>query len=575
METGLSPDTSYYRYAQVYNLSGTGSSNSDLKYTFANPPANLQVTQIGSDWVDLTWDENSNPQDTKYGVSYSTVSSFAVGVSTPYYDLVTNTATVGSLSPDTTYWFRAWAYNGGGAATGFSAPASTKTLSLPDAPSDLVGLVLSTTSIKWDWQDNSDDEQGFRIYSSTGGSPLWSGGIDVSSWTETGLTANAAYSRYVAAYNAGGETQSDTTTYCTLANIPAALTVSAVTEHTISLGWSGDGTTYDVERSTDGVFWSTAPVANVSTTSFTDTYLHVDMSYWHRIKACNSYGIINSTPSNVVSTTTLTVEVILANSSSTVVGVDDDTKLEVRIAVLSGTFGKDVYIRIKEPEDTPELTAANDKDELDLEIDRIVGTDIQVDAVDLEGHVLLSADFKEKLEITLSYSDEESGGGNGLVDGTSPSVDETTLGMYVLDESQEAWSELTDGHDSDYTLNEISVLVEHLSVFIIMGEPMELEKIVAYPNPWKTDSGVSDITFIELPDECEIRIYNVAGELIRTMIEPEEGGVNDREHTWDLTNEFAKPVAQGVYLYLVIETDQGELTGRKVVGKLALIRGEP
>ena len=72
------------------------------------------------------------------------------------------------------------------------------------------------------------------------------------------------------------------------------------------------------------------------------------------------------------------------------------------------------------------------------------------------------------------------------------------------------------------------------------------------------------IYFINLPAECTIRIYTVAGELVR-KIEHSETVFNGAE-AWDLLNLDNLEVAFGVYIYH-IETDNAE-----TVGKFAVIK---
>ena len=95
----------------------------------------------------------------------------------------------------------------------------------------------------------------------------------------------------------------------------------------------------------------------------------------------------------------------------------------------------------------------------------------------------------------------------------------------------------------------------------------DVEKINVFPNPYfggntEEITGLQHfIRFTHLPEECTIRIFNLAGELVRTL-----------EHTetqfeeWNMQNEWDIPVASGMY---IAHVDCGAL-GEKVL-KMAII----
>lgn len=70
--------------------------------------------------------------------------------------------------------------------------------------------------------------------------------------------------------------------------------------------------------------------------------------------------------------------------------------------------------------------------------------------------------------------------------------------------------------------------------------------VVAYPNPVSIASGTA-LTFGYVPAGGIIKIYNVAGELLRT-ISADVGGY----YLWDLTNDAGAPVAKGLYVYRAV-----------------------
>jgi len=104
----------------------------------------------------------------------------------------------------------------------------------------------------------------------------------------------------------------------------------------------------------------------------------------------------------------------------------------------------------------------------------------------------------------------------------------------------------------------------------------ELGKVSVVPNPYvaaaiweqkpylQSGRGERKIYFINLPTECTIRIYTMAGELVKKLEHHES--VYNGAQSWDLLNLDNLEVAYGVYIYHV-ETDNAE-----TIGKFAVIK---
>ncbi len=97
----------------------------------------------------------------------------------------------------------------------------------------------------------------------------------------------------------------------------------------------------------------------------------------------------------------------------------------------------------------------------------------------------------------------------------------------------------------------------------------DMEKINVFPNPYyATHSGERLLTekwieFTHLPPTCTIRIFNLAGMLIRTL---ERSSVTDRTwEKWNLQNESDLPVASGIYIYHIEIPNVGEKTGKMAI----------
>jgi len=95
------------------------------------------------------------------------------------------------------------------------------------------------------------------------------------------------------------------------------------------------------------------------------------------------------------------------------------------------------------------------------------------------------------------------------------------------------------------------------------------EKVGVFPNPYYTQNALESnrfekfVTFNNLPPKATIRIFNLAGHLVRTL----EKNNTSQFYQWDLTNEKRFPVSSGIYVCYV---DMPDLGVTKIV-KLAVI----
>ena len=103
-----------------------------------------------------------------------------------------------------------------------------------------------------------------------------------------------------------------------------------------------------------------------------------------------------------------------------------------------------------------------------------------------------------------------------------------------------------------------------------------MDDIFVAPNPylgaasWERKSGSigrgeRKIEFFNLPRKCTIRIFNVRGELVRTL--EHDGAFNDGSISWDLRSNDSEDIAYGIYFYHVEAPGIGEY-----VDKFAIIK---
>jgi hypothetical protein len=121
---------------------------------------------------------------------------------------------------------------------------------------------------------------------------------------------------------------------------------------------------------------------------------------------------------------------------------------------------------------------------------------------------------------------------------------------------------------------EFTTTAEHADNIVARSE---LDKIKVVPNPYvATDTweeknpytsgrGPRVLHFNHLPQVCTIRIFNVSGELVRTL--EHRSGLRDGMEPWDLLTRDNLTAAYGVYVYHVDAPGVGQK-----IGKFALIK---
>lgn len=130
---------------------------------------------------------------------------------------------------------------------------------------------------------------------------------------------------------------------------------------------------------------------------------------------------------------------------------------------------------------------------------------------------------------------------------------------------------------------------------IVPGTPAvedENIEIGVYPNPYYANAvwdGSSErlrkLYFYNLPEECEIIIYTLAGDIVKTMLHDASSNGSDTrwfqnyasdgkqqfaggEHAWDLVTDNDQAIATGLYLFTVKNSETGDIkTGKFLIVK--------
>ena len=169
------------------------------------------------------------------------------------------------------------------------------------------------------------------------------------------------------------------------------------------------------------------------------------------------------------------------------------------------------------------------------------------------------------VEIRFSYCDANN---DNYLDNIQEKIWVSDLQIFYLNESQQRWEEIPSQISLDNKY--VSASVNHFSVFALVGKKAvsDFSELVVYPVPYRPGSGTrydnpQGIVFAHIPDYLEIKIFNIAGELVFNETVNPTGG----RYIWKATNNQGEKVASGIYLYILRDS-----SGNKKTGKLAIIK---
>ncbi len=188
------------------------------------------------------------------------------------------------------------------------------------APSNLTAVATSSTQINLTWADNANNETAQYVERCAGAGctnfvQVASLAANVTSYSDTGLTAGTSYSYRVRAHGAAGDSAySNTATASTSATVntapaaPSNLISNAKTRNQVVLAWADNASNelnYLIERCKGASCTNFIQVAKVgaNVTAYSNTGLSRNTSYNYRVRAANATG--NSVYSNTLSVKTL------------------------------------------------------------------------------------------------------------------------------------------------------------------------------------------------------------------------------------------------------------------------------
>jgi predicted phage tail protein len=214
VDTAVVAGNTYTYQVAAVNAGGASSFRLSNSVSIAGPqppapPEALEANFEDGPMVQLQWTDLSN-DETGFVIQRSTDGTTFSDLASVGADVVdyADTAVFGAF----TYTYRVAAVN----ANGTSAYAVSNAVAVPPdvtppaAPSNLAASNIAATSLTLAWQDNSNNETGFRIQIATNNSfssnlVEFTTGPDVTSFDFTGLRRNTRYYIRVQAFNGFNE----------------------------------------------------------------------------------------------------------------------------------------------------------------------------------------------------------------------------------------------------------------------------------------------------------------------------------------------------------------------------------
>jgi hypothetical protein len=524
VETGLAAGTAYTRRVLAFSPNSQAASSPATASTQSPPPpppAPQNFSGAGQDSSSIKWTWSDVEGETRYQVQEFNGSEW-VSRSGDLSAGATQWTETG-LSPNTTYTRRVAAFNNNGSSASPAASASTLSAQPPPVggpPGNFAGQAQSPGGVLWTWS-NVEGEIGFRVYDA-GGQPV-SGFLpaDTVSWNETGLAPNTAYGRKVAALYGLVLAQpafSAVATRHTLAAPPADLKVANVNYSSLSLAWSHNGnpagTSYRVELDSEA---GAGPRQTVAGTNAVFFDLQQDTSYSVRVLSINGDGVANEAAAVTVVRTPRAPDLSVRVEPGAPKTIQFDLITGPVVLIFpAGAFSEPVTVNLRVPASfpppaDPSMKAAG------------IGLSVELDK---------NIQPAQPITMEISYRASDAEG-----------FDEGRFILARYDEPSGRWQPLSSTPSP--AANKVAGQTGHFSIFQIFSRLRQdnVSEAMAYPNPYRPGApGHEKIHFDKLPADAQIRVYTLAGELVKELSADGSG-----RGTWDGKNTAGADVASGVY----------------------------
>lgn len=321
-DNAVAPLTQYFYKVLAYNTGGNSPASNEIQVdtptdvlapaapTWSSATA-ISATQIGVAWTDNANNEDGYKIERKLGAGGTYVQIATLAANAHSYD-------DSGLVAETQYFYRIYAFNAGGSSALVETYATTQAATpgevAPQAPAGLVATAVSASRIDLVWDDNSDNESGFKVERRSGAgafSVVATLGAGAVGYSDTGLDASTQYVYRVYAFNGAGNSANSNehgatteAASATAPDAPTGLEAWVNSAGAIGLYWNDnavDEAGYRVFRATGAAEFELIAELAADETSYYDSGLVADTTYRYLVKAFNGAG--ESASSQVTATT--------------------------------------------------------------------------------------------------------------------------------------------------------------------------------------------------------------------------------------------------------------------------------
>jgi fibronectin type 3 domain-containing protein len=270
-------------------------------------PTTLTASVLSQTQVKLSWKDTS-ANETGFLVERAVGNGAFAALATAAAN--TTTFTDSTAVASTTYYYRVSAVNGTGTSAPTAAVVATTLPPVPNSPTGLAAIAVSSTQVNLTWVDNATNETSYSVERATGAGAfavIASLAANATTYQDATVLGGTTYSYRIRAANTGGNSAyTATATTATPSSgtapaAPSALSAVANTANQVTLTWVDNSSTeagFTVEF-LSGSTWISLSTLAANVTTCTVSGLTTKTTYSFRISAYNSAGSSAPVTTNV------------------------------------------------------------------------------------------------------------------------------------------------------------------------------------------------------------------------------------------------------------------------------------
>jgi hypothetical protein len=203
----------------------------------------------------------------------------------------------------------------------------------PVAPTGLAVVAVSSQSVELQWQDASDNEDGFRVERCAGTledcdlapgrfyTQIAELGPNVTTYSDNGVAPSTIYCYRVRAFTDAANSEYSNIVQTTTAAPPVPTAPTTIDAHAtlttrVTVAWNAvpNATSYSIERrAAPGAF---LPIGTSPTNAYVDDTVTANASYLYRVRAVNDSGSSSPSPEDPATTVIFTNDPVIAQTTT-------------------------------------------------------------------------------------------------------------------------------------------------------------------------------------------------------------------------------------------------------------------